>query len=209
MEISEHKLDELTTVTPADWVSGRAQGDWTYDAYAALADDGECYEIVQGVLVMSPAPSGPHQGVVGEIYSYLREQILLTRLGLVLTAPFDVVLTEKNVCQPDVVVLLKEHLTQYKGKRMTGAPDLLVEIISPSSKLYDRALKRMIYEQAGVPEYWLVNEEKQTIELFLLEGNQYRECGAFQGKQILPSRIVPHMNIPVASFFDWSKGLLP
>lgn len=208
MEIIHNKLDELTTVTPADWVPGPEQGNWTYEAYAALTDDGECYEIMQGVLVVSPSPSGPHQGVAGEIHAYLREQILLKHLGLVFTAPFDVVLSEKNVFQPDVVVLLKEHLAQYSDRKIMGAPDLLVEIISPSSKLYDRALKRTLYEQAGVPEYWLVDEYKHTIELFVLEGRQYRACGIFQGQQKLPSRIAPHMDMPVACFFDWSKGLV-
>jgi Uma2 family endonuclease len=208
MEVIHNNLDELTTVTPADWVHGPEQGNWTYDAYAALTDDGECYEIVQGVLVMSPAPSGPHQGVTGEIYTYLREQILLKRLGLVFTAPFDVALSEQNVFQPDVVVLLKEHLAQYQEKKIIGAPDLLVEVISPSSKLYDRALKHMIYEQAGVPEYWLVDEKKQTIELFALEGAKYHACGIYKGQQILPSRIVPQIDVSVAFFFDWSKGLV-
>lgn len=208
MEIIHNKLGELTTVTPADWINGPEQGDWTYDAYAALTDDSECYEIVQGVLVMSPAPSGPHQGVAGEIYAYLREQVLLKRLGLVFTAPFDVVLSEQNVFQPDVVVLLKEHLTQYTGQKIVGAPDLLVEVISPSSKLYDRALKHMIYEQAGVPEYWLVDEKRQTIELVALQDGKYRACGIYKGEQILPSRIVRQIDVPVAFFFDWSKGLV-
>lgn len=107
-----------------------------------------------------------------------------------------------------MVVLLKEHLARYQEAKIVGAPDLLVEVISPSSKLYGRALKRIVYEQAGVPEYWLVDEKKQTVELFTLEGNAYRSLGEFTGKQTLPSRIVPHMDAPVARFFDWSKGLL-
>ncbi|MGH2478588.1 MAG: Uma2 family endonuclease, partial [Ktedonobacteraceae bacterium] len=155
------------------------------------------------------APGGPHQGVVGEIYAYLREQILLKHLGLVLTSPLDVEISEKNVLQPDVVVLLREHLEQYGERKIQGAPDLVVEVISPGSKLYDRALKHMIYEQAGVPEYWLVDEKKQIIELFVLERGKYQALGKFQGEQILPSRIVPQMDIPVANFFDWSKGLIP
>ena len=195
-------------MTPADWVAGPRQGDWTYEAYAALTDDGERYEIVQGVLVMSPVPSGPHQGVTGKIYRYLCAQILDTRLGLVLPSPLDVVLSEQNMFQPDVVVLLKEHLTRYGVKRIIGAPDLLVEVISPSSKLYDRALKPLVYEQAGVPEYWLVDEEKRVIEVFTLESCKYRSLGAFEGVQVLSSRIVPKIDVPVSYFFDWSNGLV-
>ena len=208
MEVKHNELDELNTVTPADWVPGPRQGDWTYEAYAALTDDGKCYEIVQGVLVMSPAPDGPHQGVTGKIYRYLCEQVMDKRLGLVLPSPLDVALTEQNVFQPDVVVLLKEHLARYGVKKILGAPDLAVEVISPSSKLYDRALKHMVYEQASVPEYWLVDKEKQTIELFALENGTYLSLGAFKGEQVLPSRIVPQMDVSVAYFFDWSNGMV-
>src|SRR5260370_2430709 len=168
MEVMNNELDELTTVTPADWVLGPQQGDWTYEAYATLTDDGECYEIVQGVLVMSPAPGLPHQDVVDEIFAYLREQIKLKRLGKVYTSPVDVVLSEQNVYQPDVVVVLKDHLARAEEKRIVGAPDLVVEVISPSSILYDRVNKHMIYEQAGIPEYWLVNGKKHTAEIVIL-----------------------------------------
>jgi len=203
MEVKHNELDEPNTVTPADWVPGPRQGDWTYEAYAALTDDGKCYEIVQGVLVMSPAPSLPHQDVVDEIFAYLREQIKLKRLGRVFTAPVDVVLSEQNVCQPDVVVVLRGHLTRAEEKRIVGIPDLAVEVISPGSKLYDRVNKHMIYEQAGVPEYWLVNVDNQTVELFVLEGSKYRSLGEFAGERALPSRIVPQLTVPVARFFDF------
>ena len=76
------------------------------------------------------------------------------------------------------------------------------------SDIYGRALKRIVYEQAGAPEYWLVDEKRQTIELFALEGNECRSLGEFTGEQRLPLRIAPHMDVPIAHFFDWSKGLL-
>jgi Uma2 family endonuclease len=198
---SDTDLDELDMVTPADWVPGPKQGDWTYEAYAALTDDGECYEIVQGVLVMSPAPEDFHQDVVGEIYAYLREQIKLKRLGRVFVSPFDVVLAPQELYQPDVLVVLNEHLARVQTHCVMGAPDLVVEVISPRSKLYDRVNKHMAYEQAGIPEYWLVDPRKRTIELFALESNKYRSPGIFQGDQTLPSRIVPEMTLPVARFF--------
>ncbi len=203
MEVMHNELDELTTVTPADWISGPEQGDWTYEAYAALTDDGKCYEIMQGVLVMSPAPDLPHQDVVGEIFAYLRERVKLKRLGLVFPSPVDVVLSPHNVFQPDVVVLLKEHLAQATGKHIVGAPDLVVEIISPASKLYDRVNKHMIYEQACIPEYWLVNVKKRTVELFSLQNSKYHSLGVFKGEQTLPSRIVPQLTVTVARFFDF------
>jgi Uma2 family endonuclease len=77
----------------------------------------------------------------------------------------------------------------------------VVEVISRSRVLHDRALKRMIYEQFGIPEYWLVEPNQQTVELFALEGREYRSLGVFQGEQTLPSRMVPHMDVLVAQFF--------
>ncbi len=201
MAIVDTNLNKLDTVTPADWVRGPQQGDWTYDAYAALTEDGECYEIVQGVLVMSPSPEDIHQDVTGEIFAYLREQIKLKRLGRVLIAPFDVVLSPQNVFQPDVLVVLNEHLERVQRKGVMGAPDLVVEVISPSSKLYDRVNKHTAYEQAGIPEYWLVRPLEQSIELFVLEGGKYHSLGIFKGEQTVPSRIVPQMTTPVAHFF--------
>ena len=202
---------EITTVTPADWVAGPPQGFWTYGAYAALPDDAHRYEIVQGVLMMSPAPTPEHQSVLGEIYSYLRERIQLTGRGLVYMSPLDVELSERNVVQPDVLVVLKEHRGGFRKKHFVGVPDLAVEIISPVgvelaptlSATYDRLTKYETYQRAGIPEYWLVNTMWRTVEVFVLEERQYRSLGVFEGEQVLPSRLVPSGEVPVERFFAW------
>src|SRR5437588_1116672 len=123
-------VEQPPVVLPADWVPGPAQGSWTYDDYAALPDDGHRYEIVNGVLVMAPAPSPEHQDIVGEIFSYLRTHIKLAGLGRVFTAPIDVDLGPKNVFQPDVVVVLNARLDRVAAKKIIGAPDLVVEVAS-------------------------------------------------------------------------------
>ena len=158
--------------------------------------------------MMAPAPEPPHQGVAGKIYRYLCEQILDTGRGLVFTAPIDVVFSAHTSTQPDVLVLLKEHLGRLQKKRIMGAPDLVVEVISPSSATYDRLVKHSVYAQAGVPEYWLVNIEEQAIEIFALENGAYRSLGVFQGEQSIPSRIVPAEIPPVSQFFNRAGGLL-
>lgn len=201
MAVIDRDLNELNTVTPADWVPGPQQGDWTYEAYAALTEDGECYEIVQGVLIMSPSPQFNHQRFMMRLSGYLCKQIIEQQLGEVVASPFDVVLSPQNVFQPDLLVVLNEHLNRIQERCLMGAPDLVVEVISPSSKLYDRVSKHMAYEQAGIPEYWLVDPRAQQIELFVLEGEKYRSLGIFKGEQTLPSRIVPEMTTPVAHFF--------
>ena len=146
-----HREDESTLVL-ANWVPGPRQGHWTYEAYAALPDDGLRYEIMQGVLVMTPAPEPGHQGISMEISFCLYEQIISKNRGKVFAAPIDVVLSKKEVVQPDVLVILNEHLDRVQKKRIVGAPDLVVEIISPSSVATDSIIKRQTYERAGVPE---------------------------------------------------------
>jgi Uma2 family endonuclease len=205
---TQQEQEGVTPVIPADWVPGPRQGGWTYEMYAALPDDGKRYEVVQGVLLMSPAPEMAHQGVIAQINHYLYEQIFLKRRGLVLTGPVDVVLAPKTTVQPDVLVILAEHGSQVEQKRVSGAPDLAVEVISPGSATYDRLVKYSAYEQAGVPEYWLVNLPKQTIEVFVLEEGHYRSLGAFYGEQMVQSRLLPDAFVPAAQFFAWTAGLL-
>src|SRR5260370_5249011 len=117
-----HRANEAATVVPADWVPGPRQGSWTYEAYAALPDDGMRYEIVQGVLVMTPAPEPEHQGISMALSAYLYGRVDGKKRGRVFTAPIDVVLTKKDVFQPDMLVILNEHLDRIQQKRIVGAP---------------------------------------------------------------------------------------
>ncbi|TMC86986.1 MAG: Uma2 family endonuclease [Chloroflexi bacterium] len=193
--------ERLSVVTPADWVPGPPQGSWTYDDYAALPDDGNRYEIVRGVLVMTPAPSPEHQDIVGEIFSALRTHIKLAGLGRVFTGPIDVDLGPKNVYQPDLVVVLNTHLDRVAEKKIIGAPDLVVEVASPSTAAYDRLTKYEKYAHAGIREYWLVKPTSRSVEVLVLEGREYRSLGIFRGEQTLPSRIVPDLPVGVERFF--------
>ncbi len=195
------KTEELSVVTPADWVPGPPQGSWTYDDYAALPDDGHRYEIVNGVLIMAPAPSPGHQDIVGEIFAYLRTHVKLAGLGRVFPGPVDVELGPKNVYQPDVVVVLNAHLDRVAEKKIIGAPDLVVEIASPSTAAVDRLTKHDVYARAGIPEYWIVKPERQTVELFVLEDGEYRSLGIFKEQATLPSRVVPDLPMQVEQFF--------
>lgn len=199
---------EMTTVErasmalPADWVPGPEQGSWTYDEYASLPDDGQRYEIVNGVLVMAPAPDGPHQDTVLRIAHYLLMHVEFAGLGKVRVAPFDVQLSPKDVFQPDVFVVLSAHLGRMQKKKMIGAPDLVVEVASPSTALLDRVSKYERYAEAGVQEYWIVNVEAATVQVSVLEAGGYRSLGTFRGQQTIPSRIVANLPVRVEQFFS-------
>jgi len=195
-------LDKLPVVAPANHVPGPGQGQWSYKEYAALHDDGNQYEIVNGVLFMTPSPNVAHQDAVGEIFAYLREHIKQNNLGLVRMAPFDVELSPGTVVQPDVFVILSEHFDRIADNRILGAPDLVVEVASPSTAIYDRHNKLDAYAHAGVAEYWIVDTDARTVEaLVLAEAGIYRSLGIFRAKAILPSIVVPGLSVAVEKFF--------
>ena len=197
-------LERLSVVVPADWVPGPQQGHWTYADYAAIREDGHRYEIVNGVLYMTPSPSLGHQAIAGEIFAYLRNFVQMAGLGRVFVAPTDVELSYKNVVQPDVFVVLNEHLDRMAGSRLIGAPDLVVEIASPSTARHDLREKQDAYTRAGVLEYWIVTPGEQVVEVLVLEDSLYRSLGVFHGQAILPSGIVPDLPVKVEQFFAFS-----
>jgi Uma2 family endonuclease len=189
-------------VLPADHIPGPPQGHWTYDDYAALPDDGNRYEIMNGVLLMSPAPDPDHQSAGVRLSHFLLMAVDYTGLGRVLTAPIDVRLASGRVVQPDVLVVLKANLHKVAKKYVVGGPDLVIEIASRSTATYDRLSKFEAYQQAGVSEYWIVHPQKKTIEVWVLEQDRYQSLGVFTGKDMLPSRVVPGIGeVSVEQFF--------
>ncbi len=193
--------NRFAVVTPANHVPGPKQGQWTYSHYAALPDDGQHYEIVHGVLFMTPAPNPAHQQVAGEIFSYLRNHVKQFNLGRVFMASIDVEITSGDVFQPDVLLLLEAHLDRVKTSRIIGTPDLVVEVASPGTATHDRREKYDAYANAGVPEYWIADPIAHTVEVFLLESGKYYSQGVFRGKAILPSKVLPAFDVCVELFF--------
>jgi len=194
--------EKLPVVTRADWVPGPRQGQWTYDDYTALPDDGKRYEVVNGVLYMAPSPSGAHQDAALRFAHYLLVNVEFAGLGKVRVAPFDVVLSPKNVVQPDVLVILNANLEKVQDLCMIGAPDLVVEIASPGTAIHDRNKKYYAYAQAEVPEYWIADPGTQTVEVLVLEASEYYSLGVFRGQETLPSRVAPGIaEVHVEQFF--------
>jgi len=195
--------EDLAIVLPANLVPGPQQGQWTYSDYAALPDDGRRYELMDGVLLMSPSPSPNHQFIVGRLFFYLCQCIDFAGLGRVLHAPLDVELALDTVCQPDVLVLLGENMRKIAKKRIIGAPDLAIEVASPGTAVYDRLSKAYAYARTGVAEYWIVDPNACSVEVFVLQDHVYHSLGMFQGKDVLPSQVVPDIRaIRVEQFFS-------
>jgi Uma2 family endonuclease len=194
-------LDVLPVVTAAVPLVGPPQGRWTYADYAALPDDGNRYEIIAGVLYMTPAPGTGHQSISARVVTFLVTHVEFAGLGRVFAAPVDVELTPDTVVQPDIVVVLSASLHRITPSRIIGAPDLVVEILSPGTAGYDRREKQDAYARAGVGEYWIVDPGAQTVELLTLDQGRYRSHGVFRGQARLPSSAVT-LPVPVERFFQ-------
>lgn len=142
-----------------------------YRDYCCFPDDGWRHEIIDGDHVMTPAPSTTHQTVSKRLQHQLYTQIELAGLGLVFNAPIDVQLTEHDIVQPDLVVVLKVPIDRTRmitQTKINGVPDLVVEILSPSTAAIDTALKKQLYERTGVAEYWIADPDNQRLERYRL-----------------------------------------
>ena len=138
----------------------------TYDQYCLLPEDGKQHELIDGELFVTPAPTPRHQRILGKLYSQLSAYVETNSLGEVYVAPVDIVLDKHTVVQPDVLFISQGRLGIVREKAIAEAPDLVVEILSPSTFYKDLRRKMAAYSQFGVQEYWIVDPEKQTIELY-------------------------------------------
>jgi Uma2 family endonuclease len=145
----------LPMVVRADDMPGCKQGHWSYAGYAAIPNDGRRYEVVDGVLYMTPAPNLGHQGSNIRFATYLLTHVEFAGLGRVFAAPCDVELAPRTIVQPDIVVILNANAKIMTPSRVIGTPGLVVEIASPGTTGYDRRTKQNAYARAGVPEYWI------------------------------------------------------
>ena len=144
-----------TTVFPREAVLRSTDANWTAADWEQLPDDGRRYEIIAGVLYVSTAPSPSHQWIVQEIYTTLREQVVVPGAGFVFLAPVGLFMPGVDPVQPDILVLRAEDRDMIGPRRIAGVPALLVEVLSPSNADYDLVVKRAAYARAGVPEYWI------------------------------------------------------
>ncbi len=180
------------------------QGEWTYEDYLSLLpDDGRRYEIIEGVLYVTNAPSFAHQFTVAQILAQIHQFTNQNKLGVVLTAPFEVHLSEKTrPVQPDVLFIGAKNWPAADSQVFEGVPDLIVEVLSPSSVRTDRHIKFDVYEQAGVPEYWIVNPKTHSVEVYTLSGGEYAQLGEYAGHEAIQSAILEGLLMTTSTLFN-------
>ncbi|MEW6302521.1 MAG: Uma2 family endonuclease [Verrucomicrobiota bacterium] len=170
---------------------------WTYDDYCRL-DDGERHEVIDGRLLMAPAPDTWHQNWVGELFTIIRRHVKKHHLGQTFVAPVDVVLDATNVVQPDLVFVAAANGRLVERRGIMGAPDLHVEIISPASVQTDRYEKKALYAKFGVKEYWIGDPANQSIEVLVLKNGAHELFCAASGKGRVRSQLLAGLEFDLA-----------
>lgn len=173
----------------------------TYEDYAKLPDKPRV-ELIDGEFLMCPAPNMTHQRLLGHLFSSLRAWVKAHRLGEVFFAPCDVVLSPYDTVQPDILFIDKERSNIIVPKNVQGAPDFVIEILSPGNAARDQVLKRRLYEKSGVREYWIVDPDSRSVRVMRLDGDQYREEELRGSKEMLISSVVSQFQLSVGELFS-------
>ncbi len=175
----------------------------TFEEFRQFPVDGKRYELVRGEVHMTPAPATRHQAIVQNLAMSLGPHVIKNNLGEVYTAPLDVRLGRDTALQPDLIFISNARAGIILENWIEGAPDLVVEVSSPSTATYDRATKLPIYAESGVSEYWLVDSQAKTVEVLNLQGKKYFVEAILAGDQILTSNLVPGWQLPLHDLFDF------
>ena len=181
---------------------------WTYRDYYNIPDDGNRYEIIDGELFMMAAPNRQHQGIISELVTRF-SNYLRGKPCRVFPSPFDVRLAiygEKgddviNVVQPDVLVYCSRDKVDKKGG--IAAPEIAIEVLSPWSKNMDRQRKLKLYEKAGVKEYWIVDGDNESVEVYVHNGVKFGPKTYYNISSIVTSTVFSDFEVSVSDiFFD-------
>ena len=190
---------------------GVLPGTLDYDDFWSLPDDGNRYEIIDGKLYVTPAPAMRHQIVVNRLHYLLSQHLEGKRLGHAFAAPTAVILGPHRQVQPDLLFVSRERNKLITSKEVDGAPDLAVEIVSPSSKKADRVVKSAAYADSGISWYWIVDPDARAIEEYQLENGQYRLVRKWEEPDVFEPMLFSGLTLPLEGLFDWSdfEGLGP
>ena len=165
-----------------------------------LPDDGKRYEIVQGDLVVSPSPNRKHQQVVWNLVEFFN-RVKRAGFGTAYIAPFDVVFDNHNVTEPDMIFVRSDRLAIITDANVQGSPDLIVEVLSPSTRERDLGVKARLYARSGVLEYWVADPEVETLATHRLTDEGYRLAGPYRAGETVQSPLFPGIILAVSDLF--------
>lgn len=184
----------MSTLDP---MAGRAT--YTYADLATFPDDGLRREIIDGELIVTAAPYLRHQKLVGELHGQFWTHLKTHGGGQIYIAPADVVLSDINVVEPDLLFVADDQLQILTEKNVQGAPSLVIEVASDSRM--DRVRKRDLYARFGVPVYWVVDPETDRVEVYRLAGETYGKPELYEPPETLAYDSLPGLVIDLAALF--------
>jgi Uma2 family endonuclease len=176
----------------------------TYEDYLLFPDDGKRHEIIDGDHYVTPAPKIKHQTIASNLTAALGSFVKERRLGLVLAAPTDVILSDNNVVQPDLLFVSTARTSVITEDNIRGAPDLVVEIISETTRKKDEVTKRKLYERFGVQEYWVVDPELETVKIFRRTQQGYGRAVELskEANDVLTTELLTGLDLALTEIFD-------
>jgi Uma2 family endonuclease len=166
-----------------------------------MPDGPPYYQVVEGDLVMSPSPNTFHQDIAGNIYRLIGNFLEKNPMGRVFIAPLDVYLGDINVYQPDVFFVSNQRQSIITEQGIEGAPDLVVETLSPATARLDKGSKRKVYARFGVQEFWLVDPQTRTVQVYLLSKDAETPIATHDDKAVFGSSLLPSLQIETAAIF--------
>ena len=172
----------------------------TYEDYLKTPDE-ERWELLNGALTRRPTPNTAHQRTLGNIAVALFNSVDDKGLGEVIISPFDVVLSPTNVLEPDLIFVATGQRSIITDANILGTPALVIEVVSPSTLTRDRELKRRIYAEHGVSEYWLVDPEARTISVMSLQDKDFRKVGNYGVGEVLSSPTLEGLALDLTRIF--------
>jgi len=177
----------------------------TYDDYVHFPEDGKRHELIDGEHFVTPTPNRKHQAVssnlLGMIWSHLQQH----PVGRVFSAPFDVILSNFDVVEPDLLYISRQRLAEIETSPwVKGAPNLVVEIGSPATRKRDATVKRRLYERFGVEEYWVVDPELETIDVYRSVEGRYERTSQLTLEQadVLTTPLLAGLELPLVKIFE-------
>jgi Uma2 family endonuclease len=173
---------------------------FTVDDYMSTPE-GKRYQLLDGEMILAPSPTERHQAIIGNLYWALRQFVSQRSLGRVWFAPLDVVFSNYDVAQPDILFVSNGRSSIITEANIQGAPDLVIEVLSPSTARYDRGYKRTLYGRFDVREYWLVDPEAETVEVLTATEQGLISYATCQRSDTLTSLLLKGLDLSLEQIF--------
>jgi Uma2 family endonuclease len=174
----------------------------TVEDYERLPE-GAPYQLIAGELIMTPSPTPFHQSIVLNIASILSPFVIRNRLGKVFVAPLDVYLSDEDIYQPDLIFIRADHAHGIRKDKLRIIPDLVVEVLSPSTAYYDFTRKKEMYCTHGVQECRIIDPEMETVEIMVKHGEIYQTEAIMKKPALLESAMFPGFSMKIEDVFEF------